>query len=241
MLGKIHSIETFGTVDGPGIRFVLFLKGCPLRCLYCHNPDTWTMKNAMELDENEIISRVLKYKNYYKNGGLTISGGEPLVQIDFLIELCKLAKKNNIHTCIDTSGCTFNIDDTSKFDELIKHVDLFLVDIKHIDEDKCIKLTGRSNINTLNFLTYLDKNLKKVWIRQVLLPGFTSDEEDLVKTRKFIESLTNVEKIEVLPYHTMGEVKYQNLNIDYPLKGIQPPTKELVNKANKILKGETNE
>lgn len=241
MLGKIHSIETFGTVDGPGIRFVLFLKGCPLRCLYCHNPDTWTNDGALQLDEKEIISRVLKYKNYYRNGGLTISGGEPLVQIDFLIELCKLAKMNNIHTAIDTSGCTFNENDTNKFDELIKYVDLFLVDIKHINEEKCIKLTGKTNVNTLNFLTYLDKKSIKVWIRQVLLPGYTTDEEDLFQTRKFIESLSNVEKIEVLPYHTMGEVKYQNLNIKYPLKGIEPPSKELVNRAYKILKGEINE
>lgn len=238
MLGRIHSIETFGTVDGPGIRFVLFLKGCPLRCLYCHNPDTWKMEGAITMEASEIIEKVLKYKNYYKNGGLTISGGEPLVQIDFLIEVCKLAKENKIHTAVDTSGITFNINDTSKFDELIKYVDLFLLDIKHINEEKCIKLTGKSNINTLEFARYLDRNNKKMWIRQVLLPGYTSSKDDLMKTREFIKTLKNVEKIEVLPYHTMGEVKYKNLNIPYPLKGVDTPSKELVLEANKILKGE---
>lgn len=238
MQGRIHSIETFGTVDGPGIRFVLFLKGCPLRCLYCHNPDTWSTYGSNCLESNEIITRVLKYKNYYKNGGLTISGGEPLLQIDFLIEVCRLAKENNIHTAIDTSGCTFDKDNTSKFDQLIKYVDLFLLDIKHIDDSKCIKLTGHSNKNTLEFAKYLDLNKKKVWIRQVLVPGYTSSIEDLKKTRQFIETLSNVDKIEVLPYHTMGEVKYKNLNIDYPLKGVNPPSKELIETANKILKGE---
>ena len=237
MVGQIHSIETFGTVDGPGIRFVLFLKGCPLRCLYCHNPDTWSMSGALTLEASEIVDRVLKYKSYYKNGGLTISGGEPLVQIDFVTELCKLAKEKGIHTAIDTSGCTFAKDDTSKFDELIKYVDLFLLDIKHIDNDKCVKLTGKGNINTLEFASYLDTNNKKMWIRQVLLPGYTSNKDDLEKTREFISSLKNVERIEVLPYHTMGKVKYDQLNIDYPLKGIDAPTKDEVETANKILKG----
>ena len=241
MLGKIHSIETFGTVDGPGIRFVLFLKGCPLRCLYCHNPDTWFNQGALELEASDIISKVLKYKNYYKDGGLTISGGEPLLQMDFITEVCKLAKENNIHTAIDTSGCLFFKEDTSKFDELIKYVDLFLLDIKHINEEKCIKLTGKSNSNTLDFAKYLDSNNKEMWIRQVILPGYTSDEEDLLKTKEFINRLKNVTNIEVLPYHTLGEVKYQKLNIDYPLKGIEPPSKDLINKAYKILKGEKNE
>lgn len=237
MVGQIHSIETFGTVDGPGIRFVLFLKGCPLRCLYCHNPDTWSMSGAFTLEASEIVDRVLKYKSYYKDGGLTISGGEPLVQIDFVSEVCKLAKEKGIHTAIDTSGCTFTKDDTSKFDELIKYVDLFLLDIKHIDNDKCVKLTGKGNKNTLEFASYLDRNNKKMWIRQVLLPGYTSNKDDLEKTREFISLLKNVERVEVLPYHTMGKVKYDQLNIDYPLKGIDTPTKEEVEVANKILKG----
>ena len=180
----------------------------------------------------------MKYKNYYKNGGLTISGGEPLVQIDFITEVCKLAKSKGIHTAIDTSGYMFNIIEESKFDELIKYVDLFLLDIKHIDEEKCLKLTGKSNVNTLEFAKYLDKNSKKMWIRQVLLPGYTSSKDDLMKTREFIKTLKTVEKIEVLPYHTMGEVKYKNLNIPYPLKGVDTPSKELVLEANKILKGE---
>ena len=237
MKGQIHSIETFGTVDGPGIRFVLFLKGCPLRCMYCHNPDTWTNDNALELESSEIVSRVLKYKNYYRNGGLTISGGEPLLQIDFLIELCKGAKQKGIHTAIDTSGCTFDIKETSKFDELIKYVDLFLLDIKHIDEEKCFKLTGKSNVNTLEFAKYLSKNDKKMWIRQVLVPGYTDDLEDLKRTKLFIDSLKTVDKVEVLPYHTMGVVKYQNLNIKYRLEGVDSPSKERIELAKEILKG----
>lgn len=238
MVGQIHSIETFGTVDGPGIRFVLFLKGCPLRCLYCHNPDTWISEGAVTMSAEEVISQVLRYKNYYRNGGLTISGGEPLLQIEFITEVCKLAKLNNIHTALDTSGCTFNFQDTSKFDELIKYVDLFLLDIKHIDEQKCIALTGKSNVNTLEFAKYLDLNNKKTWIRQVILPGYTSSIEDLKETRSFISTLKNVEKIEVLPYHSMGEIKYQKLNINYPLKGVETPSKELIDTANRILKGD---
>lgn len=238
MIGLIHSIETFGTVDGPGIRFVLFLKGCPLRCLYCHNPDTWSMDNTMNLDTTDIASIVMKYKNYYKNGGVTISGGEPLLQIDFVIELLKLIKELGLHTAIDTSGCTFDSNDTKKYDELIKYVDLFLLDIKHIDNEKCLKLTGKSNVNTLAFARYLDKNNKKMWIRQVLVPGFTSDLENLKKTRSFIETLNNVEKIECLPYHTLGVVKYKVLGIDYPLMDVSTPSKELVDMATKILNGE---
>ena len=241
MIGEIHSIETFGTVDGPGIRFVLFLKGCPLRCLYCHNPDTWVNNGVMHLESSEVVSRIMKYKNYYKNGGFTISGGEPLLQIDFVTEVLKLAKEKGIHTAIDTSGCTFNKDDISKFDELIKYVDLFLLDIKHIDNDKCLKLTGKSNLKTLEFARYLDDNNKKMWIRQVLVPGFTTDLDDLKNTREFIKTLNNVDKIEVLPYHTLGVVKYQNLGSDYPLKDIQAPSKEIIEVANKILKGDFDE
>lgn len=224
MIGNIHSIETFGTVDGPGIRFVLFLKGCLLRCSYCHNPDTWTILGAKQMTPSEVISNVSKYKNYYKNGGLTISGGEPLLQLDFVTELCRLAKEAGIHTAIDTSGATFNFDDIEKYNELIKYVDLFLLDIKHIDDEKCIKLTGKSNINTISFAKYLESNNKKMWIRYVVVPGITNDFSDLEKTKLFIDNLSNVEKIEVLPYHKLGITKYENLGITYPLKDVDVPS-----------------
>lgn len=242
MKGNIHSIETFGTVDGPGIRFVLFVKGCPLRCAYCHNPDTWDPRSENQMEPQEVVDQVLKYKGYYSGkGGITISGGEPLLQIDFLIELCKLCKKNGIGTAVDTSGYIYNENNPElmkKFDELIKYTDLFLLDIKQIDEKKCIDLTSKSNKNTLAFAKYLDKNNIKMWIRQVLVPGYTTDEEDLRKEYEFLSSLKNVEKVEVLPYHTLGIKKYMELGIPYRLEGVEPPTKEQVTLAKKILRGE---
>ena len=236
MIGNIHSFETFGTVDGPGIRFVLFLKGCPLRCAYCHNPDTWTNIGSKQIDSKDILEQVLKYKNYYKDGGLTISGGEPLLQLKFITEVCKLAKENGIHTAIDTSGCTFDNKDIDKYNELIKYVDLFLLDIKHIDNEKCIKLTGKSNENTLEFAKYLNKNNKKTWIRYVLVPGYTNDLSDLENTRSFIDTLSNVEKIELLPYHKLGITKYNNLGVDYKLKDVTVPTNEEIDIAKAYLK-----
>lgn len=241
MKGIVHSCESFGTVDGPGIRFVLFLKGCPLRCKFCHNPDTWTQEGGTLMTSEEVLEKVLKYKNYYREGGITISGGEPLVQIDFLIELTKLCKQNNLHTAVDTSGFTFEADNqelVKKYDELNKYVDLYLLDIKHIDNEKCKKLTGLSNKNNLAFAKYLDRNNKKMWIRQVLVPGITDDEEDLKKEAAFIKSLKNVEKIEVLPYHTLGVSKYKELGIPYRLENVEPPRKEEIEKAKKILRGE---
>ena len=239
MQGKIHSIETFGTVDGPGIRFVLFLKGCPMRCKYCHNPDTWTMDGAQIVEDSEIVDRVKRYRSYYKNGGVTISGGEPLLQIDFLTSLCKKLKEENFHVAVDTSGITYNKDNlevVAKFDELIKYVDLFLVDIKHINNEEHKKLTGQSNENILEFAKYLDSHNKKMWIRHVLVPGITTPEEYLHQTKEFINTLANVEKVEVLPYHTMGITKYKQLGIPYPLEGVEPPTKEQVATAKDILK-----
>ena len=235
MIGNIHSIETFGTVDGPGIRFVLFLKGCLLRCSYCHNPDTWELLGAKQVTSSEVISNVLKYKNYYKNGGLTISGGEPLLQLDFIIDVCKRAKEAGIHTAIDTSGATFNNCDINKYDELIKYVDLFLLDIKHIDEDKCIKLTGKSNKNTISFAEYLNKNNKPVWIRYVLVPGITDKEQDIVQLKEFIQTLNCVEKVEVLGYHWLGKEKWELRGEKHPLEGVPEATFEDVKKAEKIL------
>lgn len=240
MLGRVHSFESFGTVDGPGIRFVVFLQGCPLRCQYCHNPDTWGA-GGEEYSVDEVVSRVLKYKNYFGDkGGITVSGGEPLLQIEFVTELFQALKSKGVHTCVDTSGITFVEKDKKvleKFEKLIACTDLFLLDIKHIDDTACKALTGKGNENTLAFARYLSKNGKKIWIRQVIVPNLTDGEETLQKTRAFIDTLSTVERVEVLPYHTLGEVKYQKLGLEYPLKGVEVPTKESVARAKEILRG----
>lgn len=233
-MGLVHSFETFTTVDGPGIRFILFLSNCPLRCKYCHNPDTWACKGK-EYSVDDIVNEILKYKNYYKNGGVTISGGEPLLQIDFVIEIFKKLKKYNMHTAIDTSGSTFNVNQIEKFDELNKYTDLYLLDIKEIDEKKHIELTGKSNKNILEFAQYLSKNNKKVWIRHVIVPTINLDEDDLIKTREFIDTLNNVERVDVLPYHTLGVHKYKELGLKYPLEGVRTPTSEEIKFAKEIL------
>ena len=233
-MGLVHSFETFTTVDGPGIRFILFLSNCPLRCKYCHNLDTWACKGK-EYSVDDIVNEILKYKNYYKNGGVTISGGEPLLQIDFVIEIFKKLKKYNMHTAIDTSGITFNENQIEKFDELNKYTDLYLLDIKEIDEKKHIKLTGKSNKNILEFAQYLSKNNKKVWIRHVIVPTINLDKEDLIKTKEFIDTLNNVERVDVLPYHTLGVHKYKELGLKYPLEGVRTPTSEEIKFAKEIL------
>ena len=239
MEGKIHSFFAGGTVDGPGIRYVIFFKGCPLRGLYCHNPDTWTFDGAEIRSSDDIVKEALKYRGYFANGGgVTVTGGEPLMQIDFLIELLKKFKLENIHTAVDTSGIIFDKDNPNllnKFDELIKYVDLFLLDIKHIDDKEHQKLTGKSNKNVLDFARYLSSNNKDMWIRHVLVPGITLNDDYLVRTKEFIDTLNTVKKIEVLPYHTMGIVKYENLGIDYKLKDTIPPTKEEVRHAKYLL------
>lgn len=240
MIGRVHSFESFGTVDGPGIRSVIFLQGCPLRCQYCHNPDTWCVSGGEEYTPEQIAQKVLRYKNYFGDkGGVTVSGGEPLLQIDFVFELFTLLKKQGIHTCIDTSGITFNensLESVEKHKKLLAVTDLFMVDIKHIDEENCKKLTGHSNKNTLAFAKFLSDNGAKMWIRQVLVPNITDNEQSLMRTRAFIDTLTTVEKVEVLPYHTMGVVKYKNLGLDYPLAGVEAPDKQSVEKAREILK-----
>lgn len=237
--GQVHSIESFGSVDGPGIRYILFLSGCPLRCKYCHNPDTWAnSKETMEMTPQEALEKALKYKTYWGNeGGITISGGEPLLQIDFLIELFKLAKKEGVNTCIDTSGANFTREEPffSKFNELMKYTDLLLVDIKHINDQEHRELTGRSNANILDMARYLSDIEKPVWIRHVLVPGITDKDEYLMELDKFISSLKNVKKVEVLPYHTLGTFKWEELNIPYQLEGVNPPSSERVENANKIL------
>ena len=239
MKAKIHSFFAGGTVDGPGIRYVIFFKGCPLRCLYCHNPDTWTFDGAKEYTVDEIVTNALKYKGYFSNGGgVTVTGGEPLVQIDFVIELFKKLKQHQINTAVDTSGVIFNKDNSAiieKLDELNKYTDLFLLDIKHINDNEHQKLTGVSNKNILEYAKYLSDNGKKIWIRHVLVPGITLNDEYLIQLKEFVDTLDTVEKIEVLPYHTMGTVKYKNLGIKYPLENTLAPTKEEVKHAKTIL------
>ncbi len=238
MIGRVHSFESFGTVDGPGIRFVVFLQGCPLRCQYCHNPDTWTA-GGTEYSAAEVANRVLRYKNYFSNGGgVTVSGGEPLLQKEFVKELFTLLKAEGVHTCLDTSGCTFEREKADEFLPLLNVTDLVLLDIKHIDENEHKKLTGKGNQNALAFAQFLSENGKKIWIRHVLVPEKTDKDEWLYRLKAFIDGLKTVEKVEVLPYHTMGEVKYEKLGYTYPLKGVLPPTKERVENAKRILRGE---
>jgi pyruvate formate lyase activating enzyme len=242
MEGVVHSFESFGTVDGPGIRFVIFLKGCPFRCMFCHNPDTWTMEGGKKYSTDELVAQVLKYKNYFVNGGgVTVSGGEPTCQMDFLIELFKKFKEKGIHTCLDTSGACFQEDHVTKsqkYDELIKYTDLVLLDIKHIDNEIHKKYVGKPNTGVLAFGKYLSDHGVHMWIRHVLVPGWTLDEKYLRQTREYISTLKTVDRIEVLPYHTLGVKKYHELGIPYPLEGVEPPTKEETVWAQKILRGE---
>ncbi len=241
MIGKIHSVFSGGTVDGPGIRFVVFMQGCPLRCKYCHNPDSWEFGVGEERSVQDLTQEIIKYKNYFgSQGGVTVSGGEPLMQIDFVTELLKSVKSYGINTAIDTSGFTFNIDSeesVKKHQELAKYVDLYLLDIKHIDDEGHKALTGVTNKNTLNYAKWLDSQGKKMWIRHVVVKGYTDDDNELKKLSAFIKTLNNVEKVEVLPYHTLGVVKYQKMGIDYPLEGVEPPSKERIAEVKAILKG----
>lgn len=238
MQGFIHSTESFGTVDGPGIRFVFFFQGCKLRCKYCHNPDTWFFDKSRAITVDDAVSTVLKYKNYIKNGGVTFSGGEPLEQIGFLIELAKELKNQGIHVAVDTSGFTFDYTNDACVDnhrELLKYVDLFLLDIKHIDDIKHTQITGQSNKNTLAFAKFLSDNGKDIWIRYVLCPTLSDGEDDILKLKDFIDGLSTVKKIEVLPYHTLGKEKYSKLGIKYPLDGVPVPDKQTVQKVKRLL------
>ena len=229
---KVHSVESFGTLDGPGIRYVLFLQGCSLRCKYCHNRDTWDINAGDYRSLDDIFDNILRYKNYIRNGGITCSGGEPLLQFEFLIELFKKLKAKGIHTCIDTSGM---VGLTDKMKELIDLTDLFLMDVKHIDPDKCKDLVGFSNKKELEFARYLSENNKKMWIRQVLVPGYTDDEKDLVKLKEFLATLKTVEKVQILKYHSMGKYKWEKLGQKYELEGIRDATLEDEERAKKIL------
>ena len=230
---KVHSIESFGTVDGPGIRFVLFLQGCHLQCKYCHNRDTWDINGGEYKSLDDIFEKIMKYKNYiYPNGGVTVTGGEPLLQVKFLIELFEKLKKENIHTCVDTSGMVALTNDIKK---LLSLTDLVLLDIKHIDSQKAKELVGFNNEKELAFAKYLSDNAIHMWIRQVLIPGYTDDENDLLKLKDFIASLNTVDKVEILPYHDMGRYKWEKLGLKYELDGVRIANDYDVKRAKKIL------
>ncbi len=236
--GYVHSLESFGSVDGPGVRYIIFLTGCAMRCQFCHNPDTWDMKKGTLYTTDELLEKAMKYRSYWKNdGGITVSGGEPLLQIDFLTELFRKAKANGIHTTLDTSGNPFTREEPffSKFNELMKYTDLVMLDIKHIDDEQHKILTGCTNKNILDLACYLSDIKKPVWIRHVLVPERSDYDEYLIKLDEFIQTLDNVQKVEVLPYHTLGAYKWDELGYEYKLKGIDPPSVERVENANKLL------
>ena len=231
---KVHSIDTFGTVDGPGIRLVIFMQGCHLQCKYCQNRDTWDINNGTYINVDDLVEKIKNYITYISpNGGVTISGGEPLLQPHFLISLFKKLKELNIHTAIDTSGM---VELTDKIKELLTLTDLVLLDIKHINHIKWKELVGFSNEKELNFARYLSDNNIPIWIRQVLVPGYTDDEKDLLKLKEFIASLKTVEKVELLPYHNLGKHKWETLGIKYLLDNVKPATQEDILKAKKILR-----
>ena len=240
--GIIHSTESCGTVDGPGVRFVVFFKGCPMRCAYCHNPDTWSMEGGTEMTVDELLKEYETKKFFYKSGGITATGGEPMVQIDFLTELFTEAHKRGIHTCLDTSGVTFRPDDPAnlmKVDKLLEVTDLVMLDIKHINPQEHLKLCKQPNDNILAFAQYLSDRGNAMWVRHVLVPGESDFDEDLVQLGEFVKTLKNVLKFEILPYHTMGEFKWRELGWKYPLEGVKPPTKDRVHNAKEIMNTES--
>ena len=235
MKGYVHSTESFGTVDGPGVRFVVFLQGCPMRCLYCHNPDTWQIGKGELREAGELIDELLALKEFLKGGGLTVTGGEPLVQLDFVTELFTLAKNHSIHTCLDTSGVTFDPENTERIDKLLALTDLVMLDIKHIDPARHKALTGQDNKNILAFAVHISEMGVPLWIRHVVVPNVTDDEHYLYELGHFIGGLRTLKALDVLPYHTMAKVKYDKLGLSYPLGDIPPATKEQAAHARDII------
>lgn len=238
MKGHIHSLESFGTVDGPGVRYVVFFQGCPMRCQYCHNPDTWPAGQGQEMDVNEIISAFERNRTFYTTGGITATGGEPLLQLPFLTELFEEAHKREIHTCLDTSGITFqpeNPDYVEKMNRLMDVTDYVMLDLKHIQEDAHKELTAQSNKNILAFARYLDQRGLPFRVRHVIVPEITYKRESLLALGEFLGTLNHLDFVEVLPYHSMGEVKYESLGMDYPLKGTPQLSKDDAKKALTII------
>ena len=236
--GHIHSFESFGSVDGPGVRFVVFVQGCRMRCAYCHNPDTWKEDRGELMTPEAVLAKALRYRHYWGDkGGITVSGGEPLLQLDFVTELFTLAKKEGIHTTLDTAGEPFREDETTiaAFDRLMAVTDLVLLDVKEIDPEKHRKLTGKPLANILAFAKYLETKAKPVWIRHVLVPGWTDDDAALRALHDFIATLTNVKKTEVLPFHNLAQYKWAELGIPYRLKDAERPTEERIKNARRIL------
>lgn len=231
-MGRIHSVESMGLVDGPGIRYVVFFQGCSIRCLYCHNPDTWDLSSGYEISAEDLIKKVLRFKPYFEKsgGGVTISGGEPLMQPDFLIEFLKLCKDNCINTTIDTAG--FGI---GKYEEILKYTDLVLLDIKHVDNEGYIKITGNNIDRFLEFKEALDKQNSRLWIRHVVIPCITDSKEHIKKLNRIIKQFKNVEKVQLLPYHTLGVNKYKVMNVDYPLKNVKNMSKEKTSELEKLI------
>lgn len=232
MQGRINSIETLGTLDGPGVRFVVFLQGCQLRCKYCHNPETWNMEGESQIvSSNELIERIEKYRNYFgEDGGVTFSGGEPLLQPEFLVDMLKKCREKNIHTVIDTAGVGFG-----DYDEILRLVDLVILDVKAVDANEYKELTGRDIKYFNQFVKSLNKADKAVWLRQVIVPTINDDKEHILKLKEFARSIQNVEKIELLPYKTIGVHKYKTLNLPYRLEGVPELSIEKLNELNKYL------
>ena len=239
MTGRVHSIESFGLVDGPGVRSVVFLKGCNLRCRYCHNPDTWTKEGGEEWEAEGLFQKLYRFKPYWKNkGGITVSGGEAMLQMEFVTDLFSIAKEHGVHTALDTSGGPFCMepDYLESFQKLMDVTDLFILDMKEMDPERHKALTGQDNRNILEFARYLSAHKKPMWIRHVLVPGLTDSRESLEALYDFIRELKSVERVEILPYHTMGVHKWEALGIPYSLKNVLPPTEEEVRRAEEILR-----
>ncbi|PWJ11503.1 pyruvate formate-lyase-activating protein [Ruminococcus flavefaciens] len=235
MKGRIHSTESFGTVDGPGVRFVVFFQGCPLRCKYCHNPDTWDFSGGREVTAEELMKEYDSYKEFLKSGGITATGGEPLAQPEFLAELFALAKSKGVHTCLDTSAGVYDPAHHEKIDEALKYTDLVMLDIKHIDNEEHKRLTGKGNRNILAFAEHIRELGIPVWIRHVVVPGITDKYEELFALGEFLSTLSNIKALDVLPYHDMAKPKYAELGLDYPLGDTPPLTKEEAIKARDII------
>lgn len=231
--GRVHSIESMGLVDGPGVRTVVFLQGCKLRCAYCHNPDTWNLESGTEMTPEELLRKIMRFKPYFERsgGGVTFSGGDPLLQPEFLLEMLKLCKEKGIHTAIDTAGYGFG-----QYDEILEYTDLVLLDIKHVDDIGYKKLTGRSKSGFDKFLEALNKTDVKIWIRHVVVPGITDSREHIEKLEEIIKGIKNVEKVELLPYHTLGVQKYEKLGIKYTLENVEPMNKEKVKELEKLVR-----
>lgn len=237
MKGYIHSFESFGTVDGPGVRFVVFFSGCPMRCLYCHNPDTWHM-GGMYMTAEEVLEKMYRNISFYRTGGITASGGEPTMQLPFLTELFRLAKEEGIHTCLDTAGILFR--EEEPYDELMKYTDLVMLDIKHMFPREHRALTGYDNERVFAFFDYLQRVGKPVRIRHVVVPDITYNEEQLAALGRFLKGKKNIESVELLSYHAMGEHKYKTMGLPYPLARTEPLSEEALARAYQIVNENRN-